>query len=102
MKVVLKEVKMNTNKLHQLAQNIHRLKYKASTLLDVSALENTLSDDLNIGTDDARALLGYLLTRDYVRIYHDMGLVLNPEKVSIDEQNQIILPKLNRNVDSPE
>jgi hypothetical protein len=68
-----------------LLKNISKFKYPASSLMNYEQFENTLANDLGPGTttDDALAVLGYLLERDYARIIPDMGIVLNPENNDI-------------------
>ena len=70
---------MNPDKVRQLVRNIRDLKYPPQTLRDVESFEIGLANDLKIDRQEAMALLGYMLARDYARIIPDMGLVLNPK-----------------------
>jgi hypothetical protein len=74
---------MDKDKLHQLLRNIRDLKYPSSSLRNVGSFEDDLAADLTTGVQEAMALLGYLLTRGYVRIIPDMGLVLNPDNAEL-------------------
>lgn len=76
---------MNSKKVHQLVRNIRDLKYPEKSLKDVEIFEKTISSDLGIDIQEAMALLGYLLARDYVRIIPGMGLVVNPENTDLQE-----------------
>lgn len=73
----------DTEKLRQLISNILNLKYPKMALQDVNVFERKLAADLGIEVSVAMALLGFLLTRDYVRIIPDMGLVINPESTAV-------------------
>lgn len=74
---------MDPEKLRKLLRNIRDTKYPASSLQEVDAFEQRLAVDLGIEQQEALALLGYLLARDYVRIIPDMGLVLNPQNEEV-------------------
>jgi len=76
---------MNPKKLRELVRNIRDLKYPAKSLRDVDAFEAKLAADLATDRQEAMALLGYLLARDYVRIIPDMGLVVNPENQELQK-----------------
>jgi len=74
---------MDSAKLSRLVRNIRDLKYPASLLRDVDDFQQRLARDLAADPQEAMALLGYLLARDYVRIQSDMGLIVNPQNPEI-------------------
>ena len=74
---------MNPDKLRTLLRNIRNLKYPQRALSDVDAFGAALASDLSTSRDEAMALLGYLLARDYARIIPGMGLVVNPANEEI-------------------
>lgn len=73
---------MNQDKLRQLLLNIRDSRYPQSLLDDVDKFEKKLAADLDIDTDEAMALLGYLLSHKYALLIRE-GLVLNPNHPEI-------------------
>ena len=74
---------MNADKLVMLVRNISKLKYSADDLRNVDGFERKLATDLDMEPKEAMALLGYLLTKEYVRLVPETGLVLNPSNEEI-------------------
>ena len=70
--------KLEEEKLKLLMRLIRDLKYPPSTLSDPDTFKGRLAEDLNMDGNEALALLGFLLTRDFVRIAPDTGLFVNP------------------------
>lgn len=77
---------MNSSKLIELLFNIRDKKYKADALQDFDTFKNTLADDLKIDSQESMAMLGYLLTKKYVKMDQTEGLAIDytsPEMVKI-------------------
>lgn len=74
---------MDSDKIVTLVKNIKNLKYPKSILDNVEGFEHQLAKDLSTDGDEAFALLGYLVTNDYVRIDDDMGIIVNPSNEEI-------------------
>lgn len=75
---------MEPEKLRRLVRNIRDLKYPRKSLQDVNSFEKILAKDLDTDTQEAMALLGYLLNNKYVRIIPD-GLVMNPDSQELQD-----------------
>lgn len=76
---------MDNSKLIKLLGNIVSLKYPEDAMRNVPLFEQHLANDLGISGQEAMAMLGYLLTSDYVRIIDGMGLVINPSNQEVRE-----------------
>ena len=69
---------MNADKLLKLVRNVRDLKYPIDSLSNSDEFEKELASDLSTTPEEALAMLGYLLARNYVRIIPDAGIVVNP------------------------
>lgn len=73
------------DKLAKLLKNIEQNRYTSTDLDDLNNLQERLAQDIGLGvdTDQAMALLGYLLKHDYVKINPDSGIILNEKNDEI-------------------
>lgn len=74
---------MKNDKILQLLDNIASLKYSEDAMRNVPSFEKRLAKELEVSGQEAMAMLGYLLTSDYVRIIDGMGLVVNPSNKEV-------------------
>jgi Mn-dependent DtxR family transcriptional regulator len=87
---------MKNDKILRLLDNIASLKYSEDAMRNVPLFEQRLAKELDVSGQEAMAMLGYLLTKDYVRIINGMGLVVNPSNEEVRElvDNGHIINKL--------
>jgi hypothetical protein len=72
-------------KIRELLINIRNLKYPSNEFKSIEEFKAKLSSDLNLNTQDALEVLGYLIKGDYIKIYEDSGIVLNPSNKKLRE-----------------